>query len=219
MERVCIFIDSGNFYSLVLKKLGVQSVDFNFEEFVKYLAGERIIIKDGKRFYTGTVRNGRESKNAISNQNTLFDNLINAGNWSIKTSKLRTRKEKIIIDERVDDYQNLLNKGIKEIFYTRQREKGIDVKIATDIIVGAIDDQYDIAILISSDTDLVPAIDWVRYRYKKKVEYVGFSLPETKNYESTKPIKSIMFKTDIQRVLVESDIRNFIIKKLFKISI
>lgn len=214
MERVCIFIDSGNFYSLVLKKLGVQSVDFNFEKFVKYLAGERIIIKDGKRFYTGTVRNGRESKNAISNQNTLFDNLINAGNWSIKTSKLRTRKEKIIIDERVDDYQNLLNKGIKEIFYTRQREKGIDVKIATDIIVGAVDNQYDIAILISSDTDLVPAIDWVRYGYKKKVEYVGFSLPETKNYESTRPIKSIMFKTDIQRVLVESDIRNFITNRL-----
>ena len=54
------------------------------------------------------------------------------------------------------------------------REKGTDVKIAVDIIDGAVDNKYDTAILISSDTDLIPAIEYVIKR-GKKVEYVGFS--------------------------------------------
>jgi uncharacterized LabA/DUF88 family protein len=54
------------------------------------------------------------------------------------------------------------------------REQGTDVKIAVDIIVGAIDNQYDTAILVSSDTDLIPAIQYIRYK-GKKLEYIGFS--------------------------------------------
>lgn len=56
MEKVSVFIDSGNFYHLVLKKIGVRELEFNFEEFVKFLAGGREVTKDGKRFYVGTVR-------------------------------------------------------------------------------------------------------------------------------------------------------------------
>jgi uncharacterized LabA/DUF88 family protein len=41
-------------------------------------------------------------------------------------------------------------------------EKGVDVKIAVDLLVGAYEDHYDTAILLSSDTDLIPAIRQVR---------------------------------------------------------
>jgi len=54
------------------------------------------------------------------------------------------------------------------------REKGTDVKIAVDLIVGAVDNLYDTAILVSSDTDLIPAIRYIKY-CGKKLEYVGFS--------------------------------------------
>jgi len=103
MEKVQIFIDSGNFYHLVLKKLGLKEVDFNFDEFAIFLANSRKIMENGKRFYIGTVRekqDGHESKKAMENQTKLFSDLINSGNWVIKTSKLRTRNEKIIIDDR-----------------------------------------------------------------------------------------------------------------------
>ena len=56
----------------------------------------------------------------------------------------------------------------------RIREKGTDVKIAVDLIIGAVDDLYDSAILVSSDTDLIPAVKYIKYR-DKKLEYVGFS--------------------------------------------
>jgi len=53
-------------------------------------------------------------------------------------------------------------------------EKGVDVKIAVDILVGAYEDLYDDAILISSDTDLIPVIQKVK-QLGKRVEYIGFS--------------------------------------------
>src|SRR3989344_4573200 len=102
-SRICVFIDGGNFYHLVAKKLNFSELDFNFDEFVKFLIGERNLIKDGKRYYIGTVReknDGHESLQAMSRQTKLFTNLI-ATNWIIKTSKLRTRVERIEIDKRV----------------------------------------------------------------------------------------------------------------------
>jgi len=217
IEKVSIFIDAGNFYHLALKKMGVLEIDFDFEKFVNFLAGERNIIRNGKNFYVGTVREkgfGHETKKAMSNQNLLFSSLIKNRDWKIKTSKLRTRLEKIKIDSRVKDFKRLKDLGITEIKYQRSREKGIDVWIAVDLIEGAVENKYDTAILISSDTDLVPAIDFVRKRYKKKVEYVGFSMLKTNKHDSSRPVKRLIYSTDIQRVLVESDIKSFIQKKL-----
>ncbi len=219
VEKACIFIDSGNFYHLVLKKLGFREADFNFEEFAKFLADGREIATEGKRFYVGTVRekgDGHESRTAIENQTRLFNELIQAGNWAIKTSKLRTRVERLKIDDRVTNYREILKKGINEIEYQKSREKGVDVKMAVDLIAGALDKKYDVGIIVSSDTDLVPAIDWVRRRFKKKVEYIGFSVPQSKRYEATKPVKTMIYNSDVQRVLIESDIKPFIKKSLFQ---
>lgn len=223
-ERICILIDAANFYYLVLKKMNLHDLDFSFEKFTEFLANKREIIKEGKRFYSGTVREKEgdlKSKKAMAKQTTLFTEL-RLDNWQIKTSKLRTRVETIIIDDRVIDYQNILKKDIKEIQFERNREKGIDVKIATDLIVGAFDDKYDTAILVSSDSDLIPAMDWVRKRTNKKIEYVGFSIldPGSNRKDDTKPSPSMITNSDIARTLVASDLepftKSFIQKNLFE---
>lgn len=216
MEKVCIFIDSSNFYHLVLKKLGLKEINFDFEKFSKFLAGEREIAKEGKRFYVATVREKigcHENQTAMSSQTAFFSGLISIGNWKIETSKLRTRREKIKIDDRVEGFQGLLKLGVKEIIYERSREKGVDVKLAIDLVIEAIDGRYDTAILVSSDTDIVPAVDLVRGRLKKKVEYIGFSIPESDTNEATKPVKRMIYSTDTQRVLSDLDIKSFIVKK------
>ena len=33
MEKVCILIDGANFYHLVLKKLGIEEISFDFDKF------------------------------------------------------------------------------------------------------------------------------------------------------------------------------------------
>ena len=213
MEKVCILIDGANFYHLVLKKLGIEEISFDFDKFATFLANGRTISSRGKRFYIGTVREREgdaKTKEAMARQTSLFTILKNA-NWEIKTSKLKTRIEEIPIDSRVADYQKLQKLGIKKITFERLREKGVDVKLATDLIVGAVDDQYDTAILISSDSDLVPAIDWIRFRKKRKVEYIGFSISDEENPKnSTNPLISLITKTDIKRILVKSDLQPFI---------
>ena len=211
-ERVHIYVDGGNFYHLVLKKLGIRELDFSFEKLVEFLANGREIT--GKRYYVGTVRERQgnpKTKEAMSRQ-TKFFTVLNSSHWSVNTSKLRTRLERIVIDDRVLGYQELQKKGVTHIEFERTREKGIDVKLATDLIVGAIDNQYDVAIVISSDADLVPAIDWIRIRQKKKVEYIGFSILDHKTNEQTRPLQTMISRTDIQRIFIESDLKSFIIE-------
>lgn len=212
-EKVSIYIDGGNFHHLVLKKLAIQELDFSFDDFVKFLANDRKIIDEGKRFYVGTIREREgdlKSKKAMSKQ-TKFFTVLKSFNWEIKTSKLRFRTEKVIIDDRVIDYKDLLKKGIKQIEFQRMREKGIDVKLATDLLVGAVDKKYDTAIIVSSDADLVPAVDWIRRRFNKKVEYIGFSIMDkSKNGDNTKPLQTLITHSDIQRILIESDLKPFI---------
>lgn len=214
-NRVSIYIDGGNFYHLVLKKLNLNEMQFDFEGFAIFLANGRVISDMGKRFYTGTVREKEgdpRSKEAMSKQTSLFT-LLKNHRWEIKTSKLKKRKEEILIDNRVDDYKKLLKLGITSIKIERLREKGIDVKLATDLIVGAVDDKYDVAVVVSSDSDLVPAIDWVRHRMKKAIEYVGFSIPdEIAPENSTNPLISLIVKTDVKRILVKSDLQPFVIQ-------
>jgi len=117
-----------------------------------------------------------------------------------------------LVDDRVKDWENLLQKGVNSFTFEKYREKGIDVKLATDLIVGAVDNQYDTALIVSSDTDLIPAIDWVRSR-KKKIEYVGFSIPHpTDPKKDIKPTVAMVDRTDApSRILIESDIRSFVV--------
>lgn len=210
--RVQIFIDGGNFHFLALKPLNIQEGNFDFDAFAFFLADGRIVSEKGKRFYVGTVREKEgddRSKRAMARQVRLFNELKKTA-WEIKTSKLRERTERIVIDSRVLDYKKIQKCGIHEIVYQTFREKGIDVKIATDLVAAAIDDKFDTAILVSSDTDLVPMVDWIRFRLKKKVEYVGFSIPDkTGNGNDVRPTQSLISRSDVQRVLVESDIRRF----------
>lgn len=213
MERISIYIDGGNFYHLVIKKLGIEENDFDFESFVKFLVNDRATGENCKRFYKGTVREKEgdlRSKELMSKQTKLFTILKQSG-WEIKTSKLQTRIEELAVDSRVVEYEQLKKIGVKKIHTERMREKGIDVKIATDLLVGAFDDKYDTAIVVSSDSDLVPAIDWVRNRKKKKVEYIGFSIPDVHDSKkSTKPLTMMFYKTDVQRVFSDIEMKKFI---------
>ena len=50
----------------------------------------------------------------------------------------------------------------------RGEEKGVDVELAIDFVRLALDDEYDVAVLASCDTDLVPALKLVADRCPEK---------------------------------------------------
>ena len=78
-------------------------------------------------------------------------------------------------------------------------EKGVDVKIATDLIVGAYEDTYDTAILVSSDTDLIPAIAKVK-ELGKEIEYIGFG---------HKPSFGLQAHATLSRLLIRDELLPF----------
>lgn len=52
-------------------------------------------------------------------------------------------------------------------------EKGVDVRIAVEVLKGALKNEYDECVLFTSDTDIIPAITEA-IKVKKKVIYAGF---------------------------------------------
>jgi len=147
--RVAIYIDGSNLYHK-LKDFGViKTSKFNYLALCNFLAGDRKIIPC--RYYVGVVRAKDDDKFAQamrSEQQRLFSNLKNQG-FCVKQGYLMENNGKF-------------------------HEKGVDVKIAVDLLVGAYDDLYDVAILISSDTDLIPVISKIKH-LNKRVEYIGFA--------------------------------------------
>ena len=177
-ERVAIYIDGNNLY-YKLKDLKVEStLEFNYRGFCDFLARGRKIVS--YRYYVGAVSvRGNDSKalGMRQKQQKLFSNLEKQG-FCVKTGYLMD------------------NNG-------KYREKGVDVKIATDMLIGAYDNHYDVAILISSDTDLIPAIKYIHY-LKKKVEYIGFSHNPSLGLQ----------KYTLPRLLIREDIEKYIKKTL-----
>ena len=56
----------------------------------------------------------------------------------------------------------------------RMVEKGVDASIVTALYEGAINNSYDIAMLLSNDGDHIPAIRTIQDRLNKRIVHVGF---------------------------------------------
>jgi uncharacterized LabA/DUF88 family protein len=92
------------------------------------------------------------------------------------------------------------------------REKGVDVEIAIDFVRLALDDAYDVGILLSADTDLVPALQFVADRYPaKRLITVGYA-PDT-GCQAPAPLdlprgtveRRYMTRRDFERVRDDTD--------------
>lgn len=55
----------------------------------------------------------------------------------------------------------------------RDEEKGSDVNLATHLLVDAFDNRFEVAVIISNDSDLKEPISLVRSRFGKKIVLLG----------------------------------------------
>ncbi|MFH1230651.1 MAG: NYN domain-containing protein [Planctomycetota bacterium] len=165
--RVIIFIDGSNFYhrlKYLTKGMDDSLLNFNFIRFCEWLCAGNELIEI--RYYIGAVRrqkNNTKSEELYNNQQRLF-------------YKLQQQNIKIILGQLIQH---------KDKSY---HEKGVDVRLSVEMIRLARRDKYDVAYLLSSDTDLVPAVEEV-LSLGKRVKYIGaddsqsFGLSKiTKNY-------------------------------------
>ena len=117
----------------------------------------------------------KKSEELIKSQRKLINNLKTYGYTFIKAGNVRGQKI-----------------GGKIIF----REKGVDVRIAVDMVSSACDKRVTTIILCSSDSDLQPAIAEVKKR-GIEVVYLGFE---------NSPNKGLTFTTNRTILLRNSEI-------------
>ena len=152
-KRAFVFIDGGNFYfklkNLIAKLDGKYSlIGFNFRKFAEWLVKENDLIEI--RYYLGAIK--RERNNS-------------------KSERLYADQQKLIGKLQQQNITITLGQVIRHPDKT-YHEKGVDVRLAVEMIRFARKNKYDIAYLVSSDTDLVAAVEEVQ-AIGKTVQYVG----------------------------------------------
>jgi len=142
-ERVAIFIDGSNLYHAL--RGNFRRHDINFAEFVRKLRGPRPLFRT---YYYNVLQDPIQSPDGYREQQEFLDILR-------KTPYLEVRLG-----------STKLTQGIPV-------EKGIDVMLATDLLYFAWSDFYDVAVLVSGDSDFAYALQAVK-NMGKHVEVAHF---------------------------------------------
>lgn len=173
-QRCIVLIDGSNFY-FKLKDLKLNYLlEFGFSDFVKQLAGSRKVVETV--YYIGAVRT----------------------DGSEKTQKLFKAQRRLLGYLRRNKVRYSLGYLLKS--GGRFHEKGVDVNIAVDILVATYENLCDSIILVSSDTDLLPAVKKAGEK-GKSVEYIGFS---------HQPSVAMVANCSTSRLLTKEDLQKFI---------
>lgn len=153
-ERVIAYIDGFNLY-FGMREAGFDNCRWlNVNKLViSLLKPHQVLV--GTKYFTSRVSNNPDKQ---KRQSTYIDALESTGT-------------KIIYGNYQDGSTECNRCG--HIWRTA-KEKMTDVNIATAIIVDAYKDEYDMAMLISGDSDLTPPIREVHSLFKDKRVFIAF---------------------------------------------
>jgi uncharacterized LabA/DUF88 family protein len=161
MSRVCVFIDGSNLYFALKRNNKMTRVDYY--QFSLALTGER--RKLIRTYYYNAVFDATHFSEKAKSQQSFFDSLD-------RTPYLELRLGRII--------QN--REG-------HRMEKGVDVRMAADMVYYAARDFYDTAIVVTEDQDFSPAMALVK-ELGKHVELAVF--PDAQSREMIRVADKIL---------------------------
>ena len=142
-DRVAIFIDGSNLYHSLRSSLG--RFDLNFTEFATKLCGYRRLFRT---YYYNVLQDPIQRPDGHREQQEFLDILR-------KTPYLEIRL------------------GSTKMAHGMLVEKGIDIMLATDLLYFAWNNFYDVAILVSGDSDFAYALQAIK-NMGKHVEVAYF---------------------------------------------
>ena len=131
-DRVAIFIDGSNLYHAL--RSNFRRYDLNFAEFTNKLCGSRRLFRT---YYYNVLQDVTQRPDSYREQQEFLDILR-------KTPYLEVRLG-----------GTKMTQGVSV-------EKGIDIMLATDLLHFAWEDFYDVAVLVSGDSDFTYAVQDVK---------------------------------------------------------
>jgi uncharacterized LabA/DUF88 family protein len=153
-ERVVVYVDGFNLY------FGMLDAGFDYCKWLNIKVLVENLLKSNQvlievKYFTSRVSNNPDKQ---KRQNTYLEALeaigVNIYYGNYQSDKIECKKCNNI--------------------WPKFNEKMTDVNIATQILIDAYQDKYDMAMLISGDSDLVPPIKAVHELFKTKRVFVAF---------------------------------------------
>lgn len=146
--KILVIFDGSNFYHYTKRACpNIHLTNFDYKKLTEIITGnDNCKIQ----YCVGEIKREKDntkSEKMYAGQQSLFYNLEKQGIEVVKGFMLKTG----------------------EVY----QEKGVDVRIALNILKGALKNDYDECYVISSDTDIIPAIKDAKIE-GKKIVYVGF---------------------------------------------
>ena len=195
--KTILFIDGRNFIDKIRFAIDPgrkREIDFSTYDFDGLINQALADVKiDRKLFYLGRLIKHPETTKKS-------EDLIE------KLRKLKTHLERqgfeVIITGRVRGHLEKCSMGHETLTF---KEKGVDVKIAVDLITLAYDRELKTAVIGSSDSDLQPAIAELKKRDIERI-YLGFEAI---------PNKGLTFTTNHTILIRNSEVLKFIGKSSF----
>lgn len=149
-ERVSIFIDGSNLYH------SLDKVKIDFEKLIKELTKDRILTT---AYYYITPLDITLNEEKYWKHQKFLAELGKISSFKVVLCTLRKHENK----DKTFSYE----------------VKGDDIYLANDLLVGAYENLYDTAILVSGDEDFVPVINTLK-RLNKKTENAFFTKTSSK---------------------------------------
>ena len=149
-DRVAIFIDGSNLYHGL--RSNFRHHNLNFAEFATKLCGSRRLFRT---YYYNVLQDATQRPDSYRDQQEFLDALRKTPYLEIRLGSTK------------------VSQGIPV-------EKGIDIMLATDLLYFAWNDFYDVAVLVSGDSDFAYALQAVK-NMGKHVEVAYFESGTSKD--------------------------------------
>ena len=147
-KRAIAYIDGQNLFNAVKEAFGYSYPNYNIRELAGTICAQKGWALTEINFYTGIPDSG------IDPNRHHF--------WVAKLAAMGTRG--IRTYSRPLRYSNQLVKLLDGTLTTTLvgREKGIDIRLALDVVRGALDNRYDVTVIFSQDQDLTEVANEIR---------------------------------------------------------
>jgi len=141
--RVAVFIDGSNFYHST-KNIEAKGYKIDLKKIIDELARGREV----ETFYYAALLDPNYNLEKYEEHKEVIEDLKKIPNFKVVLCDMR----KVKIGKKV-----------------KYEVKGDDVHLAHDLLMGAFDNSYDVAIIVSGDADFIPVINTLKKRFRKKI--------------------------------------------------